>query len=441
MTADQVVATAVFVGIFVLIMTEKVHRTWAAVGGAVLVSAFILQSPSKIWDTIDWETIIFIFGMMVMVEGMSRSGFFRWLCLYVARILKYNVPHLFAAFMLVSAFLSMFIGSITVMLFLAGIIIELSRLLKFNPVPFIIATVFAANVGGSATLSGDPPNIIIGTAHGFDLSFFDFLTNIGIVAWIGVLVSLAFFYFVYRRKLRSESAEPVDAGKMPQPAEAITDRPMFKFSIFIFLFVVVLLMTHRVTGLTLDWIGVIAMLATLAAVLAVRLGSGHSSPGAALKADGDMLKGVDWLTLIFLLGLFVTVGGMEESGMMDKIAGWIGDAAGGELVLAITIILWISAFASALIDNIPFALAMVPVVESLSATHGWSKATLSWPLALGTDIGGNATPIGASANVVATAIADREGHHISWGTYCKYALPAMILVIGICNVYLILRYV
>jgi Na+/H+ antiporter NhaD/arsenite permease-like protein len=153
-----------------------------------------------------------------------------------------------------------------------------------------------------------------------------------------------------------------------------------------------------------------------------------------------MLKGVDWRTLFFFLGLFITVGGLEEAGVLEKLASFIGNAAGGNLFIAITMILWISAFASAVVDNIPFAATMVPVVRALAHTQGWDLGALSWPLALGTDIGGNGTPIGASANVVATSIAHRAGYHISWGKYCKYALPAMFLVMGLCNVYLLLRY-
>jgi Na+/H+ antiporter NhaD/arsenite permease-like protein len=438
MTPDQIIATVIFLGVFAILIWGKIHRAWVALGGAVLASAIIIQSPHKIWGAVNWETIIFIFGMMVMVEGMARSGFFRWLCLRVAKMMGYDVPRIFIAFMLVSGFLSMFIDSITVLLFLAAIIIELARLLKFNPVPLIIAAIFAANTGGSATMSGDPPNIIIGTSFG--LSFFDFLINTGLIAWVGMIAALIFFYFVFRKTLQPAGVVAVDVSQLPQPAEAITDRRLFRLSTLIFLMVVSLLVTHHISHIHVDKIGWIAAGSTLLAVLWVKLTAANSGWGTAFKGDLDVLKGVDWRTLLFFLGLFITVGGMEDAGMMDKVANWIGDAAGKDLYLAITMILWISAFASAIIDNIPFAMAMVPVVESLSGTHNWSKATLSWPLALGTDIGGNGTPIGASANVVGIAIAEREGYRISWGTYCKYALPGMIMVVGICNAYLILRY-
>jgi Na+/H+ antiporter NhaD/arsenite permease-like protein len=326
--------------------------------------------------------------------------------------------------MLLSGFLSMFIDSITVMLFLATITIELARMLKFDPVPVIIAEIFAANTGGSATMSGDPPNIIIGTSLGF--SFSDFITNTGPIAWIGMLVALAFFYLCFRKILTKSSAESsvTSPNHYPEPGEAITNHSLFRTNLGIFLLVVILLITHAYTGLSVALIGVIAGGLIL------------------LVARGErtfIIKGVDWRTLLFFFGLFVTVGGLEATGVLQKLADSIRDASGGEIILVVSLILWISAFASAVVDNIPFAAAMVPVIRGLSGNLG-HLPPLSWSLSLGTDIGGNGTPIGASANVVGTSIAEKEGYPISWGRYCKYAMPAMILVVGACNVYLVLRY-
>ncbi len=438
MNAEQIIASIIFVTVFVLLVWGKIHRAWVALGGAILITAIVLRTPSNVWNAINWQTIIFIFGMMVMVEGMARSGFFRWLCLRVAKMMGYDIPRLFIAFMLVSGFLSMFIDSITVLLFLAAIIIELARLLKFNPVPLIIAAIFAANTGGSATMSGDPPNIIIGTSFG--LSFFDFLVNTGLIAWIGMVVALIFFYIVFKKALKPENAVAIDTTHLPQAREAIMDRSLFNLSTAIFFIVVGLLVTHHISHIQVATIGWIAAGLTLLAVFWVKLQATDSSLKLGFKGDWEVLKGVDWKTLLFFFGLFITVGGLEKSGVMELVAGNIGQGAGGNLIIAISLILWISAFASAIIDNIPFAMAMVPVIRALSLEQGWSIQSLSWPLALGSDIGGNGTPIGASANVVGLAISEREGYKVSWGTYCKYALPAMIIVVGICNLLLILRY-
>jgi len=466
MSIEQILAIIIFAVMFVAIMWGKIHRYIPALIGAAFTAILILvlvdNGPHSLWQVlrlpdfidgswwfgkhtaettaeaasnggpeiggVNWQTMIFIGGMMVMVEGMGAAGFFRWICLLVARLVKYRVIPILITFMILSGFLSMFIDSITVMLFLATVTIELARLLKFDPVPVIIAEIFASNTGGSATMSGDPPNIIIGT-H-FHYTFMDFLLNTGLIAWICMAVVVVMFYLMFRKVLKqSASNGQADAAKhYPEPKEAITNPRLFIASTAIFLTVIVLLVTHAQTGLSVGLIGCIAAALTLL---------------AAFTAGGQprhIIKGLDWRTLLFFLGLFVCVGGLEVTGVLEKLADLIGKASGDNLAIALTFILWLSAFASALIDNIPFAATMCPVIASLSATQGFETKPLAWSLALGTDIGGNGTPIGASANVVGTAIAEKEGYKIGWGRYCKYALPAMILVVGLCNIFLIVRY-
>ncbi|MBI4284861.1 MAG: ArsB/NhaD family transporter [Chloroflexi bacterium] len=448
---SQVLALLIFMVMFAVIIMGKVHRFIPALIGAGLTIAIVfllvMRSPEAVMNTlnlkqlteaafwvpadeevishgINWQTIIFIAGMMTMVEGLSEVGFFRWLCLYVAKTVHYRVTIIFVAFMLLAGFLAMFIDSITVLLFLAAVTIELARLLKFDPVPVIIAEIFAANTGGSATMSGDPPNIIIGTAFGY--TFTDFVLNTGLIAWIGMAVTVGFFYLVFRKSLAAaENNRNTDVNQYPQPREAITSPGLFKINTAIFLLMIVLLVTHAQTGLSVALIGVIVAILTL---LTARRKALH------------LIKRVDWRTLLFFIGLFIAVGGLEETGALKLLADYIGSVAGGNAFIVVTIILWASAFLSAIVDNIPFAATMVPVIASLAQAQGIPLTTLSWALALGTDIGGNATPIGASANVVGTAIADREGYPISWGRFLKPALPAMIIVIGLSWLYLTLRY-
>ncbi len=450
MVISQILAIVIFAAMFVAIVIGKVHRVIPAAIGAALtiVVVFLITMQStdavvnvlnlgqigqlKFWypgeqhiesQGVNWQTIIFIGGMMVMVEGLGVVGFFRWICLYVARLVGGRVIPILIAFMLLSGFLSMFIDSITVLLFLTSIIIELARMLKFNPVPIIIAAIFAANTGGSATMSGDPPNIIIGTAFGY--TFVDFVINTGPIAWIGMLTALGLFYLAFR-KILTQSGDPATLLSMvPMPSTAIINPRLFKINTGIFILVIVLLITHAETGLSVALIGVIAGTLTL-------LFAGRGIP--------HVLKQVDWRTLLFFVGLFIAVGGLEETGVLKMVAEYIGEVSGGSLFIVIPIILWVSAFASAIVDNIPFAATMVPVIRQLSQTAGFKLPTLAWTLALGTDIGGNATPIGASANVVGTAIAEREGYPISWGTFMKYALPSMIMVVALCWLYLIIRY-
>jgi len=435
---------------FIVIILNKVPRYIPALigGGLTVVVVFLLimKSPAAVigvlnvgqivqpefWipgheplesSGVNWQTIIFIGGMMVMVEGLGKVGFFRWLCLYVARIVKYRAVSILVAFILLSGFLAMFIDSITVMLFLATVTIELARMLKFDPVPVIIAEIFASNVGGSATMSGDPPNIIIGTALGY--SFMDFLKNTGLIAWVGMIATLVLFYFLFRKGLRaSQKGIPLDPGLYPRPKEAIDDPRLFKIYIGVFVLTILLLITHAQTGISVASIGCIAAALTLA---------------FGYKSAAHTLTRVDWQTLLFFFGLFVCVGGLEQTGALKALADFIGRVSGGSFVIVMTIILWVSAFSSAIVDNIPFAATMIPVIRSLAAA-GMPLPPLAWALALGTDIGGNGTPIGASANVVGTAIAEKEGYPVSWGRFCKYALPAMILVVGICWILLVIKF-
>lgn len=450
MILSQILAIVIFVIMLGVIISDKVPRYIPALIGAALVILVVflgvMQSLESAWNVlnleqlgqgtfwvpgeehvesygVNWQTIIFIGGMMVMVAGMERVGFFRWICLYAARLVHCRVMPLLLAFMLISGFLAMFIDSITVLLFLSIVTIELARMFKFDPVPVIVAEIVAANTGGSATMSGDPPNIIIGTALGYN--FFDFAVNTGIIAWVGMIVTLAYFYFVFRRSLKQKT-NPEEMMKVcPVPGSAITDRRLFMIDTGIFIVTIILIVTHSTTGLSIGLIGVIAAILTLA---------------TDIKDIGHVFRAVNWQALLFFLGLFVCVGGLEETGVLQIIAGYIGDASGGKINIAIPFILWISAFASAIVDNIPFAATMVPIIKELSVVGAMSLPTLAWTLALGTDLGGNATPIGASANVVGTSIAHKEGYPISWGRYIKYALPLTLLVLGISNLLLIWRY-
>ena len=449
MTAAQIFAVIIFVAMFIMIVLDKIERHYVTLGSGVLtlvvVFGICMRNGKAILDTlavknfihkdfwyqvteseskgINWATILFIAGMMVMVEGMAKAGFFRWLCMKIAYLVKCRTIPIFITFMIMSAVLSMFIDSITVIMFLAAVTIELAQLLKFNPVPMILAEIFCANLGGSATMCGDPPNIIVGTSLGF--SFFDFLTNTGLVAGISLVVSIIFFYIVFHKEIVSGHGDSIDMSKFPKPSEAITSNKDFAVSSVIFGMAVILLITHATTHLTVATIGLFIAVITL-------LTSG--------KHALELLKKVDYKTLVFFIGLFIVVGGLEETGILELIAKFIENVSGGNVMLMIAIILWVSAIASAFVDNIPFAATMVPVIQSLAETAGVNLNTLAWALSIGTDIGGSATPIGASANVVGTSVAAKNGHPIGWGKYCKKLAPATVIVLAISTVYIFVRY-
>lgn len=451
MTAAQIIAVSIFLVMFAMMVLDKIEKQYVTLTAGALTLIFVFGVAMRSIDAvvktlnykaiftlnfwystqseessgINWATIIFLCGMMIMVEGMAHAGFFRWLCLRLAKLVNYKPIPLFITFMIMASVLSMFIDSITVILFLAAVTVELSKLLKLNPVPMILSEIFCANLGGSATMCGDPPNIIIGTGLGY--SFFDFLKNTGVIAGICLIVVVIYFYLVYHKQLAPKNGETVDLSAIPDPKSAISSTREFVISSVIFGIAVILLVSHSATHLTVAFIGTFIAIITLAT-------SG--------KNIGKVLKGVDWKTLAFFIGLFVVVGGLEQTGVLTAIAGVIEKICGGNVYLMVAIIIWLSAFASAFVDNIPFAATMLPVIKGLADASGSPALIhcLAWTLSMGTDIGGSATPIGASANVVGTAVAAKNGHPIGWGKYCKTAAPATIIVVAISMLIIFLRY-
>ena len=445
----QIIATVIFLVMFLLIISEKLERHIVTLLSGlltlVLVFGVCMHSMSAVINTlnfkeigtltfwyqageaaetssgINWATIIFIAGMMIMVEGMGNAGFFRWLCMRLAKAVHYKTVAIFVTFMVMSSILAMFIDSITVILFLAAVTVELAQLLKFNPVPMILSEIFCANLGGAATMCGDPPNIIIGTSLGY--SFGDFISNTGLIVICALVLTVIYFFLVFHKQLRSDGT--VDTSAFPDPKTAIRDKKSFTISCIIFALAVVLLVTHAQTGLTVATIGLGIAILTLVT-------SG--------KEAVELLKKVDYKTLLFFVGLFVVVGGLEQTGVLEVIAGLIARVSGGNIKLMIAIIIWGSAIASAFVDNIPFAATMIPVIKSLAVAQGVDLSILAWALSMGTDIGGSATPIGASANVVGTAVAAKHGHPIGWGKYCKEVAPATIMVVLFSMLFIFVRY-
>ena len=447
MNIALIAATLIFLIMFVLVVLEKFEKHYITLSCGtlmiVIVLGLIMRDKNAIIDVlnykslfqkefwigeapdssgIDWSTVIFLGGMMIMVEGLSLAGFFRWLCLRLAKMVNYKTIPLFITFMILSAVLSMFIDSITVILFLVAVTVELAKLLEFNPVPIILSEIFCANLGGTATMCGDPPNIIIGSKLHY--TFSDFLLNTGFIAAICLVFVIVYFYLIYNKKL-SKGEKNIDVSKIPDPSSAINGIGNFCINSGIFAFAVMLLITHSKTKMSVAFIGVL-----VAAVTCL----------ANLKNFKKIISKVDYKLLLFFIGLFVVVAGLEKTGAIDLIAGFICKLSGGNIKMMIAIVIWISAVASAFVDNIPFAATMVPIIKILSAEDPSVQATLAWTLSIGTDIGGAATPIGASANVVGTAISAKSGYPIGWGTYCKGAIPAVILVISVSMIIIFIKY-
>jgi Na+/H+ antiporter NhaD/arsenite permease-like protein len=408
-----------------------VNRTVVAILGAVLAFIFVL-GPENLLRYENWETIIFIFGMMVIIETLSLSGFFRWLGLHSAQWVKLDPLKLFILFPLLAGFLSAFVDSITVMLFMSTLTLEVAAITGINPLPLILSEICAANIGGASTMVGDPPNVILGTYFG--LSFIDFVKNTGLIAWIGWVVNTGFFILFFRKEIFPARALLLkDPKRLEQqassldPKRAIQDKRLFAVGLVAILYVVIALVTHGLTHLS------VATVAITGALLALLLGGKHM---------GKVLQKVDYPTIAFFAGLFLIVGAMEHVGLLTIVADKVRALSAGNYLVAISIILWVSAFGSSIVDNVPFAATMAPILRHLSAAPGFSLLPLVWSAALGTDIGGNGTPIGASANVVAVATYERmTDKKISWGYYCRAAYPAMMIVVLVCNLLLYLFYI
>jgi len=447
---NQVAALAIFVGVFIALITGKVHRFIPAlIGGALTllvvfvgieknpqaaIAALNLAEMGKttFWIGhyqatapfgVNWQTILFVGAMMILVEGLRAVGFFRWACLATAQMVNYRVILIGLLFTVLSALLSMFLGSVTVILFMAAVTIELARLLKINPIPFIIAEIVAANAGGTATMIGDPPNIIIGTSLG--LGFNAFLVHLAPIVWISLATAMGYFYFRFRKEKSAAGEANASTAAYPKPGEAITNRNLFGIQIAILLLVVVLLIIHDQ--------------AQLSVVTASFIGAG-ATMAASWRRAPNLIKGVDWRTLLFFLGLFTAASGLEGTGLLQVLADFIDSVSGNSLVVAVILIFWVSALISSVVDNIPFVTIMVPVIVYLSQATGGALATFAWSLSLGGCIGGNATPIGASANVVGIAVAEKTGYRITWRKYMNDAIPSTLIILVVCNLLLVVRY-
>jgi Na+/H+ antiporter NhaD/arsenite permease-like protein len=424
---DKLLAVGIMVLVYALIVSERVHRTTAVLLGVVLVLGLGILSLQEAVDCVNWEALGLIFGMFILVAALTESGFFRWIGLHALRVARFRASRVFLLFCGLTAVLAAFMDSITVMIFMGSLALEACRVLEIRPAPFLIGLITSANIGGSATMVGDPPNVIIGTTLHY--SFLDFVANTGLVALAAFAMNAGFFYLFYRRRefIRHETrAEEILAKHRElEPFSAVKDLHLLRVSLVVFAFTVTLLVLHQLLDL------VVAYVALLGATLVLIFG-GKDMP--------ELVTKIDWHTLVFLGGLFVIVGGLERTGVLGDAARALESVSGGSTVLLLSLVLWSSALFSMVLDNIPFAAAMVPVIRELSLQNGAPLAPLAWSLALGTDIGGSATPIGASANVVGLAVAEKSGLRVHWPEYLRVAVPATLLTIGVCNLLLWIRY-
>src|SRR5918997_891473 len=422
---QEIFAVSLFALVLLLIALELVNRMVAALlGAAVLVSFGIVSQEEAATEFVDWNTIGLLAGMMVIVAIMERTGIFEYLAIKSAQWGKARPGRILILLALVTAFLSAFLDNVTTVILMVPVTFLIADALGLSPLPFLLTQVIASNIGGAATLIGGPPNILIGSAAG--LSFTEFVVNLTPVVLLTLPPVLGVLYLMFRRQLRyTKEAEDVIAGM--DAAGSIRDRVLLRKSLIVLSLVVIAFFLHGALHLEA---ATIALFGAAALML-------YARPDVE-----EVLRDVEWPTLLFFVGLFVLVGGLEVTGFIGGIAELLIDV-GGSPALTAMLVMWGSAIASGIVDNIPFTATMIPVVQEFAQAEGLSEAEIRplwWALAIGADFGGNLTLIGASANVVVAGMSERAGRKISFFKFMIYGIPVTLISLAVATPYVLLRY-
>jgi Na+/H+ antiporter NhaD/arsenite permease-like protein len=424
----MIVAIIVFTVVYLLIATDRINRVVAALGGAGVILAVGVVNADDVFfskDTgIDWNVIFLLFGMMVIVGVLRQTGIFEYVAIWAAKRAGGRPYRVMVLLCLITAVASAGLDNVTTVLLIAPVTLLVCEQIGVRPVPFLIAEALASNIGGTATLVGDPPNLIVASRSG--LGFNDFLVNMGPVVLVMLVVFVGLARFLFRKDFVADP-EQVDKVMQLDEREAIEDPALLWRSLLVLALVLVAFTLHGVLHLEPS---IVAMLGAGVLVVISRL------------RPESYLAEVEWATLLFFAGLFILVGSLVKTGVIGHFANAVGSVTGDSVPATMMLILWGSAALSAIVDNIPFVATMSPVVDQLVRGDGALQGQngLWWALVLGADLGGNATAIGASANVVVTGIAKRSGHPISFWEFTKYGALVAVVTLGIATPYLLLRY-
>ena len=425
MGLEEVFAVTIFVAVLLVIATELAHRTVAALLGALVVVSFgVVEQNEAATEFVDWNTLGLLAGMMIIVAILNKTGVFEYLAIKSAQWGKARPGRILIVLSLVTAVLSAFLDNVTTVILMVPVTFLIANAVGVSPLPFLLTQVMASNVGGAATLIGDPPNILIGSAA--KLTFVDFVYNLAPVVFLALPVILAYLWFAFRRELQyNEGAE--EEIRALDAEGAIRNGTLLRKSLIVLGAVILAFFLHGLLHLE---VSTIALLGAAALMLYAR------------SDVEEVLRDVEWPTLLFFVGLFVLVGGLETTGFVGRIADLLTAFDEASALMAV-VIMWGSALASGIVDNIPFTATMIPVIQELAQARGLSEAEvrpLWWALALGADFGGNATLIGASANVVVAGMSEQAGKKISFLQFMVYGIPVTILSLAVATFYVLLRY-
>lgn len=422
MSNMAIIAAIIFIVVYVIIISEKIDRTVAALAGGALMVVIGILNQEEAFRAIDFNTLGLLISMMVIVMITQRTGVFEYLAVKTCKASKGEPWLILLSMSLITAVCSAFLDNVTTILLILPITLSIAKDLKLNPIPFIISEVFASNVGGTATLIGDPPNIMIGAKA--RLGFMEFIKNdTPVIIPILIITSIA-FVLIYRKKLHTKPELKERIMTLNENA-MIKDRVLLTKCLIVMGLTIVGFVLHAKFHMESSTVAIVG------AVVLMLISGVHIE---------KIFKEVEWKTIFFFAGLFMLVGGIEKVGILKMIAQGVIDLTGGNMMATTIAILWVSAIASAFIDNIPFVATMIPLIQALGLMGITDLGPLWWALSLGACLGGNGTIIGASANVVASGMAEDAGHKITFGKYFKVAFPVMLITIGLSTIYLIIFY-
>jgi len=422
---DLALASLIFSVTYFLIISERIHKTAAALAGGLLMIAFRVLDQKEAFAAIDFNVIFLLIGMMIIANTLGKTGAFQWLAIKQAKLAKGNPLRILLFMAVFTAVASAFLDNVTTVVLLAPLSLFVASILQVNPVPFLLTIIMASNIGGTATLIGDPPNIIIGS--GADLDFLDFLFHLGPVILLIMVVFMVMVFFLFGRQLQTRPELEQRIMELDED-EVLTDRSLLYKSLVILALVGIGFLIHG----PLNYEPATVALGGATALILV---SGQHPREALLD--------VEWPTIFFFVGLFMVVGGAEEVGLLEDIGGRMADASGGHVSAAVMLTLWPTGILSSIVNQIPYAAAMIPVVREVSAglPVGESASNpLWWALALGAGLGANFTPVAAAANVYVIGVAERAGYSVTFFQFVRYSVLVTMVSLLIATAYVWLRY-
>ncbi|WP_412761564.1 ArsB/NhaD family transporter [Paenibacillus chibensis] len=424
MEQQTILAIAIFLIAYALIISEKIHRTIVAMIGAALMVIFGIVSQETAIHHIDFNTLGLLIGMMIIVNITAETGLFKFVAIWAAKKAKGRPLAILIVLMLLTALGSAFLDNVTTVLLMVPVTFSITRQLRVNPLPFLITQIIASNIGGTATLIGDPPNIMIGSAVK-ELTFMAFIQNLMPVAVLILALLIPIFILLFRKQIQT-TPELMQSIMDLDEKELLTDKKLLAKCLTVLGLTILGFFIHQLVHIES------ATVALAGAFLLLLLTGEHMLEEAFAK--------VEWPTIFFFVGLFILVGGLIETGVIATLAEKAVALTGGNVASTSMLILWLSAIASAFIDNIPFVATMIPMIQDMGSMGVSNLEPLWWSLALGACLGGNGTLIGASANLIVAGMAAKEGYTLKFTTFMKYGFPILILSVGLSSAYVYLRY-